>query len=75
VVRVAVGLLGWVAVPDALRVSSAPTAVMWSPSGDDAQSHDHWSRRDRVVSFDNGAGTKAALPEGVRAAIADLAGG
>ena len=29
----------------------------------------------RVVSFDYGAGTKAALPEGVRAAIADLEGG
>ena len=29
----------------------------------------------RVVSFDYGAGTKVALPEGVRAAIADLEGG
>ena len=29
----------------------------------------------RVVSFDYGAGTKASLPEGVRAAIADLEGG
>jgi acyl-CoA thioester hydrolase len=29
----------------------------------------------RVVSFDYGAGTKAALPEGFRAAIADLEGG